>query len=280
MNKEQIVNGERPLLLCWNDYYRAWGKAIPMRTLAVLALVNLSIAGILTGCQKELSYVSPDNTTTKNSPHTFAISFPPGTISIASVDSVVVDLINSNAANYRHLTLEKMGTRFVSVSKVPEMGYDAYIIIYLHPENTNSSALLYHQVYGGGNEAISKAAPKTLTDEAGWQLMGRTFSRENEFFALVGVSPTNPLLYLFTNVQKRDYIYVDKSYLNSDQSISNGSYEYRATTPLSHPIAIKDAFQTMATQMQGKTWTTFSSMAFVRNTETAQENSYYFEYMK
>jgi hypothetical protein len=268
------------LLLSWNDYYSALSKAKPMRTQVILTFVCLSIASLLAGCQKERSDATPDNATTTNTPHTIAVSFSPNTINITTVDSVVVDLISGNEADYRHITLEKMGTRYVSTGTVPEMGYEAYIIIYLHSENSNNYALLYHQVYGGGKESLNKAAPKALTDEAGWQLMGRAFNRENEFFALVGVSPANPMLYLFTNTEKRDYIYVDRSYMNNDQHVASGTYEYHATTPLTQPTAIKDAFLPMASQMQNKVWTTFSSMTLAMNNQTGQENMFYLEFLK
>lgn len=251
-----------------------------MRTQRILPFVFFAIVSMLTGCQKELSDFTPSDALTTNTPHTIAVSFSSGTINIASVDSVVVDLISGSAADYRHLTLEKMGNRFATVSTVPEMGYEAYVIIYLRPENNNNYALLFHQLYGGGNEAIHKTAPKTMADEAGWQLMARAFNRENEFFALVGISPSNALLYLFTNAQKRDYIYIDKSFLNIDQHVSSGTYEYHATTPLSHPLAIKDAFLSTASQMQGKTWTSFSSMSLAMNNQTGQENMFYLEYVK
>jgi len=233
---------------------------------------------LLTGCQKEKSGSALDDTPGKHTDQPLTIAFSPTTLPISQVDSVVVDLISPNGAAYHHLTLQKMGDRFASTSRVPEMGYEAYVIIYLRQENNKAYALLYHQLYGGGEEFIHKAAPKALADEQGWRLMGRVFSREEEFFALVGVAPSNPLVYLSMNPQKRNYIFIDKSYIYKGQPVSGGQFEYTAPATLAHPVAIKNAFAATASNMDGKAWSVFSSMTMAMNEQTGQENLFYFEH--
>ena len=251
-----------------------------MRTLFTLPFAAFLVFLLLTGCQKEKSGSTLEDRLGDNSGQTIAIAFSPTTINISQVDSIVVDLISPSTADYHHLTLQKMGDRFATTSTVPEMGYEAFVIIYLRPENNNSYALIYRQLYGGGKEFIHKAAPKTLADEDGWQLMGRIFDRENEFYTLVGVSPNNPLLYLFTNPQKRNYIYIDKSYENNGEHVSGGSFEYVAETTLSRPVAIDDAFASTAASMEGRVWNGLSSMILIKNEQTGQENTFYFEHIQ
>jgi len=255
-------------------------KTLTMKTLFTLPFTALLVANLLTGCQKEKSDSALDGSRGANSGQTIAIAFSPTTINISQVDSVVVDLISPSTADYHHITLQKMGDRFATTSTVPEMGYEAFVIVYLRPENNNGYALLYRQLYGGGKEFIHKAAPKTRADEEGWQLMGRTFDRENEFYTLVGLAPNNPLLYLYTNPQNRNYIYIDKSYVNNGQHISSGAYEYIAETALSRPVAIDNAFASTAASMEGKTWTALSSMTLASNEQTGQESIFYFEHIQ
>jgi hypothetical protein len=259
------------------SYYR---KTLTMKTLFTLPFTALLLAGLLTGCQKERSDSTLDDAPGANSGQTIAVSFSPNTIPISEIDSVVVDLISPNTADYHHFTLQKMGDRFATTSTVPEMGYEAFVIVYLRPENNTSYALLYRQLYGGGKEFIHKAAPKAVTDEEGWQLMGRVFDRENEFYTLVGVAPNNPLLYLYTNPQKRNYIYIDKSYVNNGQHVSGGSVEYVAETTLSRPVAIDDAFASTAAAMEGQAWNGLTSMTLAKNEQTGQENILYFEHIQ
>lgn len=250
-----------------------------MRTLFTVSFTAL-LLGLLTGCQKEKSGSTLDDRPGSHSGQTIAIAFSPTSIHISQVDSVVVDLISPNGAGYHHLTLQKMGDRFATTSTVPEMGYEAFVIVYLRPEDQNAYALMYRQLYGGGKEFIHKAAPKTVGDEEGWQLMGRIFDRENEFYTLVGVAPNNPLLYLYTNPQKRNYIYIDKSYVNNGQHVSSGTFEYTAEPTLSHPVAINDAFASTAASMQGKAWNGLSSMTLAMNEQTKEESLLYFEHIQ
>ncbi|HYH15943.1 MAG TPA: hypothetical protein VD794_12010 [Flavisolibacter sp.] len=251
-----------------------------MRKHHFVPIVLFCIASLFIGCQKETSETFDNNQPGTSAEHQIAVAFTAGTININHVDSVVIDLIGATPADYKHLTLKKMSDRFVTDSIVPEAGYNAYVIIYLRPEDNNAYAFLSHQLYGGGNESIQKTAPKALTDDFNWKLMGRVFDRANEFFALIGIAPTNPLVYLYTNAQKRNYIYVDKSYMDNGQAVSSDTYEYHVTAPLLHPVAIKNAFSAAASSMEGKAWTTFSSMAMAMNDQTGQENIFYFQHLK
>ena len=251
-----------------------------MRTQFTLLFATFLLMSFLTGCQKERSGSALDSRSGNGPSQTFVVSFLPTTINIAQVDSVVVDLISPNAADYRHLTLQKMGDRFATTSTVPEMGYEAFVIIYLRSETNNTYAFLSRQVYGGGKEYIHKAAPKAWADEEGWQLMGHFHNQENEFTALVGIAPANPLLYLYTNPEKRNYIYIDKSYTNNGQHVGSGAYEFTSDSPLPHPIVITNAFASTAATMEGKTWTSLSSLSLIKNVQTGQENIAYFEYFK
>lgn len=251
-----------------------------MRKHHIVPIVLFFITSILLGCSKETSDTVLGDDADSNTEHSMTVAFSPGSISMETVDSVVVDLIGGSPADYHHFTLKKAGNNYFTDETVPEAGYNAYVIIYLRPENNNARAFLYHQVYGGGSEPILKAAPKALSDDYDWKLMGHVFDRSNEFFALVGIAPSNPMLYLFTNVQKRNYIYIDKSYLNNDQPISSGTYEYHVTAPLSHPLAVPDAFASTVANMEGKSWTIFSSMVMSKNEQTGQENIFYFQHLK
>jgi len=235
---------------------------------------------VLAGCQKEKSDATLDGDPGSNTGQTITIFFSPTTIDISLVDSVVVDLISPGTADYHHLKLQKIADRFTTPSTVPEMGYEAFVIVYLRPQNNKATALLYRQLYGGGKESIQKVAPRTLADKEGWQLMGRVFDRENEFYTLVGIAPNNPLVYLYTNPQKRNYIYIDKTYVNNGQHISGGSFEYIAETTLSRPVAIDNAFASTAASMEGKAWTALNSMTLAMNEQTGQENILYFEHIQ